>query len=429
MDIQTSSNKQKNKQLITPTKCCVCGYLASGYSYYNVVCCDGCKHFFRRCITLIEHKLFKCKNDGNFPNKCKSCRFDKCLLMGMNIQTMRGDRSKSLWEIKAKIEQRIRELANNGKYILGKMEENESFVDLLNTVNDYHQIIEYLLIIEKNASRIRNSPTNIPEWNFLCSCKSLDTLLTRKENVLSQSQEYLEKEQRAEQSLIDFLHKYGHFHMRPPTLTEDLLLIVEIAKTLPFFPKLDLNDNIYLLSTIALPLLVLVMGYYSYTKRSETIIFPCGISAIFSLRGEFYGGDLTINKLIKIVFKKSMEPFNRVKLEEEEYVLLKAIIYSHMVTNGLSQNGQKILLAEAEKYSGILLKVLQNNYGPIPGARRYTELLQLIEFCFNCAKYHSLQLNYIAFVHDRGQFHNVMPKALADLCLRGNVKLPELEQL
>nr|CAD2165446.1 unnamed protein product [Meloidogyne enterolobii] len=79
MDIQNSLNKQKNKQLITPTKCCVCGYLASGYSYYNVVCCDGCKHFFRRCITLIEHKLFKCKNDGNceienVPNKCKSCR-------------------------------------------------------------------------------------------------------------------------------------------------------------------------------------------------------------------------------------------------------------------------------------------------------------------------------------------------------------------
>uniref|UniRef100_A0A914NHX3 Nuclear receptor domain-containing protein n=1 Tax=Meloidogyne incognita TaxID=6306 RepID=A0A914NHX3_MELIC len=96
---------------------------------------QSCKHFFRRCITLIEHKLFKCKNDGNcevenVPNKCKSCRFDKCLLMGMNIQTMKGNRSKSFWEIKAKIEQRIRELANNGKYILGKMEENESFVDL-----------------------------------------------------------------------------------------------------------------------------------------------------------------------------------------------------------------------------------------------------------------------------------------------------------
>ena len=47
------------------------------------------------------------------------------------MQTMKGNRSESLWEIKAKIEQRIRELANNGKYILGKMEENESFVDLV----------------------------------------------------------------------------------------------------------------------------------------------------------------------------------------------------------------------------------------------------------------------------------------------------------
>uniref|UniRef100_A0A1I8BQ00 Nuclear receptor domain-containing protein n=1 Tax=Meloidogyne hapla TaxID=6305 RepID=A0A1I8BQ00_MELHA len=428
--MEIKNNLLKNKQL--STKCCICGYLASGYLYYNVNCCDGCKHFFRRCIIIIRDnnskELFKCKDDGNckvenVPYKCKSCRFDKCLLMGMNLQKLRGKQTKSSWEINAIIEERIRELANKGKYILKKMENNknvgQSFGDLKKSLNEGkdYQIIEYLLAIEKNASRIRNSPTNVPEWHYVYSCKSLNILLTQTENLLSYSHEYLEKEQKPTQALIDFLHKYGHFHMRPTTLAEDLLLIVDIAKTMPFFTKLDLNDNIYLLTIITLPILVLVMGYHSYRKNSETCILPCGISTMFFLNGEFYEGDLT------------MEPFNRVKLNEEEYVLIRAIIYSHMVTNGLSKSGQEILLNEAEKYSKILLKMLQNNYGPISGARRYAELLQLIEFCFNCARYHNLLLNYFAFVRDRGSFHNVMPEALADLCLRTNVKLPELTQL
>ena len=54
-----------------------------------------------------------------------------------------------------------------------------------------------------------------------------------------------------------------------------------------------------------------------------------------------------------------MERFNRLMINEEEYVLLRAIILSHFVTNGLTLNGQKIMLDEAEKYSKILMKLLQ----------------------------------------------------------------------
>nr|CAD2143154.1 unnamed protein product [Meloidogyne enterolobii] len=36
-----NSFQSKNKCSPFPTKCCVCGYICSGYVYYNVVCCDG----------------------------------------------------------------------------------------------------------------------------------------------------------------------------------------------------------------------------------------------------------------------------------------------------------------------------------------------------------------------------------------------------
>ena len=54
-----------------------------------------------------------------------------------------------------------------------------------------------------------------------------------------------------------------------------------------------------------------------------------------------------------------MEPFNRVQLTEEEYVLLRAIIFCHSFTDGLSKQGRELLLNESEKYSKILMKILQ----------------------------------------------------------------------
>uniref|UniRef100_A0A915NAB2 Nuclear receptor domain-containing protein n=1 Tax=Meloidogyne floridensis TaxID=298350 RepID=A0A915NAB2_9BILA len=61
--------------------------------------------------------------------------------------------------------------------------------------------------------------------------------------------------------------------------------------------------------------------------------------------------------------------------------------------------------------------IVLNHYGPLPGAKRYAELLHLIEFCFNCANNHSLFLNYVAYVTDQDYFHNSMPEALVDISL------------
>lgn len=38
---KNSFQSKNNKSSPFPTKCCVCGYICSGYVHYNVVCCDG----------------------------------------------------------------------------------------------------------------------------------------------------------------------------------------------------------------------------------------------------------------------------------------------------------------------------------------------------------------------------------------------------
>ncbi|CCD70298.1 Nuclear receptor domain-containing protein [Caenorhabditis elegans] len=77
--------------------CAVCSDLATGY-HYGVASCNGCKTFFRR--TIVSEQTFICQYNGNCDvNKnircaCRHCRFNKCLLVGMDAKAIQNDRDR-----------------------------------------------------------------------------------------------------------------------------------------------------------------------------------------------------------------------------------------------------------------------------------------------------------------------------------------------
>ncbi|EPB79710.1 zinc finger, C4 type [Ancylostoma ceylanicum] len=79
--------------------CAVCGDDSTGY-HYEVPSCNGCKTFFRR--TVVSKRRFKCHKSGNcLFNKehrcaCRSCRFRKCLEVGMNPNAIQTSRPSAL---------------------------------------------------------------------------------------------------------------------------------------------------------------------------------------------------------------------------------------------------------------------------------------------------------------------------------------------
>lgn len=84
----TSSDNSIESKTFTFGDCRICGDKASGI-HYGVATCEGCKGFFKR--SLNKYIGYICLNENKCPinkttrNKCKSCRFRKCLRKGMSI--------------------------------------------------------------------------------------------------------------------------------------------------------------------------------------------------------------------------------------------------------------------------------------------------------------------------------------------------------
>uniref|UniRef100_A0A915M033 Nuclear receptor domain-containing protein n=1 Tax=Meloidogyne javanica TaxID=6303 RepID=A0A915M033_MELJA len=110
LKIRKLTTKSKRNLNPVPTECSICERMASGYIFYGVICCDDI-------------------------NVCKSCRFDKCILKGMYIQTTKGREPDKVLEIQTMIQNKRRELASKGKYVQGKSNncgvEEINFVDLV----------------------------------------------------------------------------------------------------------------------------------------------------------------------------------------------------------------------------------------------------------------------------------------------------------
>ncbi|CAL2034674.1 unnamed protein product [Caenorhabditis brenneri] len=75
--------------------CPICQDKVTGY-HYGLLTCESCKGFFKR--TVQNRKDYACSWHSNCHidrrsrKRCPSCRFQKCLLMGMKVDVVRADR-------------------------------------------------------------------------------------------------------------------------------------------------------------------------------------------------------------------------------------------------------------------------------------------------------------------------------------------------
>uniref|UniRef100_A0A914EDA7 NR LBD domain-containing protein n=1 Tax=Acrobeloides nanus TaxID=290746 RepID=A0A914EDA7_9BILA len=117
------------------------------------------------------------------------------------------------------------------------------------------------------------------------------------------------------------------------------------------------------------------------------------------------------------LYVRVFDPLKRVNLTEKEYVILKTLIYCYVALPDLSEYAKSILQKEADKYSQLLLRYQQMEYGKVKGAQKYAEVITLIGTFFNLAEKHRqiFFLNRVARDNSRDEFLEARPKFLEEI--------------
>ncbi|KAI5626253.1 oxysterols receptor LXR-alpha [Silurus asotus] len=265
--------------------CSVCGDKASGF-HYNVLSCEGCKGFFRRSV--IKGAQYICKNSGRcemdmyMRRKCQQCRLRKCREAGMLEQCVLSEEQIRLKKMKKQHE----EDAARGSAVATP----SPAVDIPPLAPEQQEMIEKLVSMQKQ-------------------CNKRSFIDRRKVTPWPQSQDPMNREVRQQ--------RFAHFTELAIMSVQE---IVDFAKQLPGFLELTREDQIALLKTSTIEIMLLETSR-RYNPAIESITF---LTPDFSYnKDDFAKAGLQIEFINPIFeFSKGM---NDLHLDEAEYALLIAI--------------------------------------------------------------------------------------------------------
>lgn len=265
--------------------CSVCGDKASGF-HYNVLSCEGCKGFFRRSV--IKGAQYVCKNSGRcemdmyMRRKCQQCRLRKCREAGMLEQCVLSEEQIRLKKMKRQHEE---ESARSSTVAAPS-----PAADIPPLAPEQQEMIEKLVAMQKQSNK----------RSFIDR---------RKVTPWPQSQDPMNREVRQQ--------RFAHFTELAIMSVQE---IVDFAKQLPGFLELTREDQIALLKTSTIEIMLLETSR-RYNPAIESITF---LTPDFSYnKDDFAKAGLQIEFINPIFeFSKGM---NDLHLDEAEYALLIAI--------------------------------------------------------------------------------------------------------
>ncbi|XP_064408782.1 estrogen-related receptor gamma-like isoform X2 [Latimeria chalumnae] len=265
--------------------CLVCGDFASGY-HYGVASCEACKAFFKRTIQgNIEYNcpvMNECEITKRRRKSCQACRFTKCLKVGMMKEGVRLDRVRG----------------GRQKYRRPVITEAASYIS-----SHYPQpikksaskVVSHLLLVEPSKVYAVPDPT-IPDSDV----KTLTTLCE--------------------------------------LINRELLVTIGWAKHIPGFSSLSLVDQMALLHSTWMEILILGVVFRSLLYSKELV---------FAENFVFGQEQCRATRLLDLytVLLQLIRKYQKMKLDKEEFVTLKAMALANSDSMNI-ENVEAVLILQ-----------------------------------------------------------------------------------
>ncbi|XP_056657797.1 oxysterols receptor LXR-alpha isoform X1 [Monodelphis domestica] len=265
--------------------CSVCGDKASGF-HYNVLSCEGCKGFFRRSVIKGAH--YTCHSGGQCPmdtymrRKCQECRLRKCRQAGMREQCVLSEEQIRLKKLKRQEEEQ-------GQASGPPQQAPSPPLALPQLSPEQRGMIEQLVAAQQQCNqRSFSDRLRVTPWPLAPDPQSREA-----------------RQQR-----------FAHFTELAIVSVQE---IVDFAKQLPGFLQLSREDQIALLKTSTIEVMLLETSR-RYNPGNESITFLKDFSYN---REDFAKAGLQV-EFINPIFEFS-RAMNELQLNDAEFALLIAI--------------------------------------------------------------------------------------------------------
>nr|ACF16007.1 estrogen receptor [Branchiostoma floridae] len=366
------NNQPQVKELDNKARavCRVCGDHASGF-HYGVWSCEGCKAFFKRSIQQGQTDYIcpgtnQCTIDRNRRKSCQACRYRKCLMVGMTKDGRRSGERRGPRKKRTHNQIDVSSTADSCKSSVSPLPSSASAFDK-----------------SRSASPTENN--SFDSDGDSSTGRELRTASHQRLKALIDALDVKEGEHRGEENHPTGQQAGNWQEISNPELIESVSSLVDReltgiicwGKKIPGYSKLSLNDQVLLMESTWLDLLILDLVWCSIRHKGEKLLLSGGVlvnrNTISNRRNNSSGDDMEVLEMCDQILSIATK-FYEFDLQRREYLCLKAITLVHGSLKGLESDTQVRQLQD--DLTDALMDVCSERHAL--GSRRPAKMLLLL---------------------------------------------------
>ncbi|XP_047219725.1 vitamin D3 receptor A [Girardinichthys multiradiatus] len=396
MTVTTSVVEPDEFDRNAPRICGVCGDKATGF-HFNAMTCEGCKGFFRR--SMKRKATFTCPFNGSCTitkdnrRHCQACRLKRCIDIGMMKEFILTDE-----EVQRKREMIMKRKEEEAAREAQRPRLNEEQARMISSlVEAHHKTYDASYT---DFSRFRPPVRDGPVTRSASRAASLHSLSDASSDSFNHSPESLD----TKMNFSNLLMMYQDGASSPDSCEEDTKLsmlphladlvsysiqkVIGFAKMIPGFRELTAEDQIALLKSSAIEIIML-RSNQSFSL--EDMSWSCGGADFKYCVNDVTKAGHTLELLEPLV--KFQVGLKKLNLHEEEHVLLMAICLLSPDRPGVQDHARIEQLQD--RLSEALQAYIRVNH---PGGRLlYAKMIQKLADLRSLNEEHSKQYRSLSF--------------------------------